>query len=62
MKTWNDYKKHVKEVDPEMGREISRIEENAEIISAIMMPPLMTDDVRGLCTQEDLSKEEKNLD
>lgn len=36
MKTWNDYKKHVKEVDPEMGRKISRIEENTEIISAII--------------------------
>jgi hypothetical protein len=36
MRTWNDYKKHVKEVDPEIGREISRIEENTEIISAII--------------------------
>jgi hypothetical protein len=36
MKTWNDYKKHVKEVDPETEREISRIEENTEIISAII--------------------------
>lgn len=62
MKTWNDYKKHVKEVDPETEREISRIEENTEIISAIVMPLLTTDVVRGLCTQEDLSKEEKNLD
>lgn len=62
MKTWNDYKEHVKEVDPEMGREINKIEENTEIISAIVMPPITTDIVRGLCTQEDLSKEEKNLD
>lgn len=36
MKTWNDYKKHVKEIDPEMGREISKIEESTEIISAII--------------------------
>lgn len=36
MRTWNDYKKHVKEVDPEMGHEISKIEENTEIISAII--------------------------
>lgn len=36
MRTWNDYKKHVKEVDPEMGYEISKIEKNTEIISAII--------------------------
>ena len=34
MRTWNDDKKHVKEVDPEMGHEISKIEENTEIIEA----------------------------
>lgn len=34
MKTWNDYKKHVKEVDPEMGHEISKIEENTNMEDA----------------------------
>lgn len=36
MRTWNDYKKYVKEANPEMRREISKIEENTEIISAII--------------------------
>ena len=58
MKTWNDYKKHVKEVDPEMGREISKIEENTEIISAIVMPPITTDIVRG-CARKKIYQKKK---
>ena len=26
MKTWNDYKQHVRTVDPEMGKEIDEVE------------------------------------
>ncbi len=33
MKTWNDYKEHVKAVDPVMGKEIEAIEEKVSIIA-----------------------------
>lgn len=36
MSTWEEYKAHVKEADPEMGKEISEIEEQVKIISAII--------------------------
>ena len=36
MQTWSDYKKYVKHVDPEMGKEIADIEAQAEIISAMI--------------------------
>ena len=36
MKTWNDYKEHVKKIDPARGRDISEVEEQAKIISAVV--------------------------
>lgn len=36
MKNWNDYKEHVKKIDPTGGRVIEDIEEQARIISAII--------------------------
>ena len=36
MKTWNDYKEHVKKIDPSNGRDLTEIEEQAKIISAVI--------------------------
>ena len=36
MKTWDDYKQHVKEVDPDRGTDLDEIEELASIISAMI--------------------------
>ena len=36
MKTWNDYKEYVKNVDPASGRDLAEIEEQAKIISAVI--------------------------
>lgn len=36
MKTWNDYKKYVKNVEPASGRDLAEIEEQAKIISAVI--------------------------
>lgn len=36
MRTWNDYKKHVKKVDPELGKDITEIEELSAIITAMI--------------------------
>ena len=36
MATWNDYKKHVRESNPEIGRDIDEVEERAKIINAII--------------------------
>ena len=36
MKTWNDYKKHVKKIDPASGRDLAEIEEQAKIINAVI--------------------------
>ncbi len=36
MKTWNDYKDHVKTVDPVAGKDLEDIEEQAAIISAVI--------------------------
>ena len=33
MKTWSDYKQHVKETNPEIGRDIEAIEELSAIVS-----------------------------
>ena len=33
MATWNDYKKHVRESNPEIGRDIDEVEERAKIVS-----------------------------
>ncbi len=36
MKNWNDYKKHVKDIDSITAKDIADIEEQAAIISAII--------------------------
>ena len=36
MKTWNDYKEHVKKIDSASGRDLTEIEEQAKIISAVI--------------------------
>ena len=36
MATWNDYKKHVHESNPEIGRDIDEVEERAKIVSAMI--------------------------
>lgn len=36
MKTWNDYKDHVKSTDPETGKSIEEIESIAKIIGAMV--------------------------
>ena len=36
MKTWNDYKEHVKKIDPAGSRDMTEIEEQAKIISAVI--------------------------
>ena len=36
MKTWNNYKEHVKKVDPQNSKIMSEIEEQAIIISSII--------------------------
>lgn len=36
MKTWNDYKEYVKKIDPASGRDLTEIEEQAKIISAVI--------------------------
>lgn len=36
MKTWNDYKEHVKSVDPEISKEMEEIENISAIVSAMV--------------------------
>ncbi len=36
MKTWNDYKKHVNQIDPATGKDIADMEEHARIISELI--------------------------
>ena len=36
MKTWSDYKEHVRTVDPEMGKEMDEVENISAIISAMV--------------------------
>ena len=36
MRTWDDYKNHVNEVDPEMAKDIKETEEVAAIVSAMI--------------------------
>ena len=36
MKTWNDYKAHVKEVDPESGKTMEEVEVLSSIVSTII--------------------------
>lgn len=33
MKTWNDYKEYVKTTDPDIGKDLTDIEEQARILS-----------------------------
>ncbi len=36
MKTWNDYKEHVKSTDPEIAKDINEVEEISAIVSAMI--------------------------
>ena len=36
MRNWNDYKEHVKKIDSASGRDLTEIEEQAKIISAVI--------------------------
>lgn len=36
MATWNDYKKHVRETNPEIGKGLDEVEERAKIVSAMI--------------------------
>ena len=36
MRNWNDYKEHVKRIDPQGGRDLADIETQAAIISAMI--------------------------
>jgi ribosome-binding protein aMBF1 (putative translation factor) len=36
MKTWNDYKDHVRAVDPELSKDITEVEEISAIVSAMV--------------------------
>ena len=36
MKTWNDYKEHIKNVDPEIGKDMDEIENISAIINAMV--------------------------
>ncbi len=36
MRTWNDYKKHVKSVDPEIGKDMDEVENISAIVSAMV--------------------------
>lgn len=33
MKTWNDYKEHIKSVDPEIAKDINEVEDISAIIT-----------------------------
>jgi len=36
MKTWNDYKDHVRAVDPEIAKDIDEVESTSAIVSAMI--------------------------
>ncbi len=36
MRTWDDYKKHVREVDPDMSKDIDEVESVAAIVGALI--------------------------
>ena len=36
MKTWNDYKEHVRSIDPESGKDMDEIENISAIVSAMV--------------------------
>ncbi|MBQ8306247.1 MAG: helix-turn-helix transcriptional regulator [Blautia sp.] len=36
METWDDYKKHVRETDPEIGKDIHEIEAVSQIVGAMI--------------------------
>ena len=36
MKTWADYKNHVKKIDSDTAKELAELEENTKIISAMI--------------------------
>lgn len=43
MKTWNDYKEHVRTVDPEIGKDIDEVENISSIVSAMWNSVLLLD-------------------
>ncbi len=43
MKTWNDYKEHVRTVDPEIGKDIDEVENISSIVSAMVNSVLLLD-------------------
>ena len=43
MKTWNDYKEHVRTVDPEIGKDIDEVENISSIVSAMVEQVLLLD-------------------
>lgn len=36
MKMWNDYKEHVREVDPEVSKDLEEVEELSKIVKAMV--------------------------
>ena len=36
MRTWNDYKEHVKSVDPKIGKDMDEVENISAIVSAMV--------------------------
>ena len=36
MKTWNDYKEHVRDVDPEVSKDLEEVEELSKIVKAMV--------------------------
>ena len=42
MRTWNDYKEHVKSVDPEIGKDMDEVENISAIVSAMLNSALLS--------------------
>ena len=42
MRTWNDYKEHVKSVDPEIGNDMDEVENISAIVSAWLNSALLS--------------------
>lgn len=49
MKTWNDYKEHVRTVDPEIGKDIDEVENISSIVSAMVEHRPWTQPERACC-------------
>ena len=46
MKTWNDYKEHVRAVDPEIGKDIDEVENISSIVSAMVEQRTLLDSAK----------------